>query len=130
MLSKILNLVKQYQYDIFLTVCIILVAIIGFNLGHINALKQTPIKIEQGADIYKAISNDKTQIANEETEPKQTSQVHTDLRVVVSKNSTSKKYHFTWCPGAKQIKEENKIWFNSEQEAINAGYSLAGNCTK
>ncbi len=53
-----------------------------------------------------------------------------DFRVVASKKSTSGKYHFLWCAGAKQIKEENKLYFNSEGEAISAGYTLAGNCTK
>ena len=53
-----------------------------------------------------------------------------DPRVVASKNSTTKKYHFTWCPSAKKIKEENKLWFDNEETAIKAGYALAGNCTK
>lgn len=53
-----------------------------------------------------------------------------DTRVVVSKASTSKRYHYTWCPGAKKIKEENKIWFNSAQEAESRGYALAGNCNQ
>ena len=51
-----------------------------------------------------------------------------DLRVVVSKASTTKKYHFTWCAGAKQIKETNKLWFETELLAQKAGYTLAGNC--
>ncbi len=46
--------------------------------------------------------------------------------VVASKNST--KYHLPWCSGAKTIKEENKIWFTSEEKAIAAGYTKAGNC--
>ena len=46
--------------------------------------------------------------------------------VVVSKNGT--KYHFPWCAGAGQIKEENKVWYKTEQDAISAGYSKAGNC--
>jgi bifunctional ADP-heptose synthase (sugar kinase/adenylyltransferase) len=46
--------------------------------------------------------------------------------VVVSKNGT--KYHFPWCAGAGQIKEENKVWYTTEQDAISAGYTKAGNC--
>jgi hypothetical protein len=53
-----------------------------------------------------------------------------DQRVVVSKSSSSKKYHRTWCPGAKQIKEANRIWFPTADDAEAAGYSLAGNCTE
>lgn len=46
--------------------------------------------------------------------------------VVVSKNGT--KYHFPWCPGAGQIKEENKVWYPDESAAQSAGYTKAGNC--
>lgn len=46
--------------------------------------------------------------------------------VVVSSRGT--KYHFAWCSGAKSIKEENKVWFESEQAALDAGYTKAGNC--
>lgn len=38
------------------------------------------------------------------------------------------KYHFPWCPGAKQMNEENKIWFATKEEAEAAGYTPAGNC--
>lgn len=46
--------------------------------------------------------------------------------VVVSKNG--EKYHHPWCSGARAIKEENKIWFTSEADALAAGYTKAGNC--
>lgn len=45
---------------------------------------------------------------------------------VASKNST--KYHLPSCSGAKRIKEENKVWFNSKEEAERAGYEPAKNC--
>ncbi len=38
------------------------------------------------------------------------------------------KYHYPWCGGAQRIKEGNKIWFASIEEAKNRGYSPAGNC--
>lgn len=38
------------------------------------------------------------------------------------------KYHFPWCPGASQIKEENKLWFTNESQAQQAGYTKAANC--
>jgi pyridoxal biosynthesis lyase PdxS len=46
--------------------------------------------------------------------------------VVASVNSD--KFHYPWCPGAKQIKEANRIVFESAAEAISAGFTLAGNC--
>jgi len=46
--------------------------------------------------------------------------------LVASKGGT--KYHFPWCAGASQILEANKIWFNSYDEAVKAGYTAAANC--
>lgn len=49
-----------------------------------------------------------------------------EKRFVASKSST--KYHLITCPGAKRIKEENKIFFGSAAEAESAGYTPAANC--
>ena len=41
---------------------------------------------------------------------------------------TGKSYHLPWCGGAKQIKEENKVWFATKEAAEAAGYTAAKNC--
>ncbi len=38
------------------------------------------------------------------------------------------KYHLLSCPGAKQISEENKLFFASKEDAMKSGYSPASNC--
>ncbi len=133
-LSKLINLIKlikSYQYHLFLAVCIGFISFISYNLGKIDALEKTPIKIGDSgiksqiqsekfkADIYQA------------TRQKTSDQVSVnklDTRVVASKASSSKKYHYTWCNTWKKIKPENQIWFSSDKEAEAAGYTLAGNC--
>jgi len=47
-------------------------------------------------------------------------------QIVASKNGEA--YHYIWCPGAKRIKDENKIYFNSKEEAEKVGYRPAKNC--
>lgn len=47
-------------------------------------------------------------------------------RVVASKSGT--KYHLLSCPGASQIKESNKVYFDSFVDAKAAGYTPAANC--
>ena len=122
-LSKIISLVKRHRKDIFLGLCIVLISVIGFNLGRINGLNKTSSQTTEKANVYQATTKPSTSSA-----PKPTSTQPQDLRVVVSKASSSKKYHFTWCPGAQQIKEANKLWFENESLAQKAGYTLAGNC--
>ncbi len=50
----------------------------------------------------------------------------TEGSYVGSKNGT--KYHLPWCPGAQQIAEQNKVWFQNKEEAEARGYTPAANC--
>ncbi len=123
MLSKFFQLIKSYQSDITLAVAVILISVISFNLGKISAIssQKAQINITGGENVKQtgdAVSNTPSKVA-----PK-------DQTVVASKNSKGKLYHFTWCSGASQIAEKNKITFVNETAAIAAGYTLAGNCQK
>jgi len=39
-----------------------------------------------------------------------------------------KVFHFLWCPGAKNIKQENAIRFRTKEEALASGRTPARNC--
>ncbi len=137
MVSRLLKLVKQYQSELFLGICAVLISIISFNLGKINSGNSNPVKIQDKASVYDASSVGDAQegIATPSFTPfpslKPTiDPKYLDPRVVASKASKSHLYHFTWCPGAKQIALKNQLWFNNEQEAIQTGYKLASNCKK
>jgi hypothetical protein len=43
-------------------------------------------------------------------------------------SKSGSKYHLPTCPSAKKIAAANKVWFQSREEALKAGYSPAGNC--
>lgn len=124
MLTEFFQIIKQ---NIFLIFLIVLIAFLSFQLGRISKTAGQPIKIEKASirEIFQPDANIRIDANNADRGVEKV-----DFRVVASKKSTSGKYHFLWCPGAKQIKEENKIFFNSEKEAISGGYALAGNCLK
>ena len=46
--------------------------------------------------------------------------------ILASKNGS--KYYFTTCSGANRIKETNRIWFNSEDEAKSRGLTKSATC--
>ena len=92
-----------------------LVAIVAFLLGR-NSLGQIQPQ-SAGVQISQPVAT------GEQTADAQPSNLTT---VVVSRSGT--KYHLPTCPGAKQIKESNKIAFSSVAEAKAAGYSAAANC--
>lgn len=43
-------------------------------------------------------------------------------------SKTGSKYYLPSCGSAKRIKEENRVWFATKQEAEAAGYEPAANC--
>ncbi len=128
-LSKIKKLCKDHQHGLFIGLCMVLTAGIGYNIGRIYALHASSDTDSQSASIYNSQNGTTGAI---KTVPQikitQPSALPTDPRVVASKAAGSKLYHHPWCSGAQRIKETNKLWFPTEADAITAGYTLAANC--
>lgn len=122
MLAKISDFVKAYHSEIVLSIAIVCITIISFNLGRISVQGQAKLPLT----ITSASPGDSLSPATKS----ETQAIPRDPTVVASKAAGSKLYHFTWCSGAKRIAEKNKITFQNEAAAISAGYTLAGNCQK
>lgn len=123
-ITKVLDKVKMNRSEIVLSIAVVLITIISFNLGKISAIsgQKAQIKITGGENAKQAGSAEGVPALG--TAPAK------DQTVVASKNSKGKLYHFAWCPGASMIAEKNRITFANEAAAIAAGYTLAGNCRK
>ena len=116
-----IDIFKRFMADdlYFYTILLILISVTSFGLGRLSVaevsstqkgtvvLSKQPVEGEYGAITNNVASTEEQQL-------------------VGSKNGS--KYHALWCPGASQIKEENKVFFISEKEAKAKGYSKAGNC--
>lgn len=117
---------KAGESDIYIALVVILVAFLSFGLGRLSILesKKPDIRIETipageaGALGAAAI----TAIAGKPPASAQSAQG----QFVASKNGT--KYYFPWCSGANRIKDENKVWFQTVEEAKKAGYQPASTC--
>lgn len=113
-----------------LSALIIVVALVSFGLGRASDMPLTSIDA-QGTYENAVAENGNSATANtissaNESESATPANEQPAGGYVVSKNGT--KYHLPWCPGAKQIKEENKIFFATKDEAERAGYTPAANC--
>lgn len=108
---------------LFLSLVIILTATLSFGVGRLTSPGAGQgIKIEYDPSLTATPSSISASAASSLSAPSTPS----DAEVVGSKNGT--KYHYLHCPGAKQIKEANKITFTSAETAKSAGYTLAANC--
>ena len=118
--KKIKGKSLKINHDIFIIFSLILIGLCGFGLGKLSALEKSRSEIQITHPNTPAITNIPLSAAA------MVSGESAKGLLVASKSGT--KYHFPWCAGASQISEKNKIWFNSYQEAKNAGYSAAANC--
>lgn len=121
--EKIGDWVKHNQADIVLVVGFVLAAAVAFGAGRLSAPEtiRNPIVIEEpvAASIFTGDVSQSIVGAAEKVGQSDNSD-NKDI-IVASKNG--KKYYWVWCSSAANIKTENRIWFKSEQEAKNAGYS-------
>jgi len=56
-------------------------------------------------------------------------QTATNNQEAIIGNKNSKVYHLPGCAGYTRVSEKNQVKFNTAEEAEQAGYKLAGNCT-
>ena len=154
MLAKIKKFFKENEADIILVFAVILISLISFGAGYLLACSKEKItgsNINEKSMIVENVPIEKLEVESEnkkeenlvtenikdknesgeikdknEKKEQKDEDVQEKTEIVASKNSDV--YHYVWCPGANQIKEENKIYFNSTKDAEKAGLRPAKNC--
>lgn len=116
-----------FYKKIYLALIIILISTLSFGLGRLSGEGSKPGVTIEYEEIESAPLVQSTQASVLQAVESVSASPTTSGEVVGSKNGT--KYHFVHCPGAKQIKEANKVVFPSPAAAESAGYTLAGNCS-
>jgi len=131
MLDQIKQFIKSSESELILALGVILISLISFAAGRITVSTQQtqPIGIEYLAPTLANTSESAFQnnISDSSLQEEKNIGLAAHIGIYVgSKNSN--KYHLPNCSGAKRIKEKNKIWFNSKEEAEGVGYTPAANC--
>ena len=111
----------KIKNDLFIIIMIFLVGIASFGLGKLSSFekKKMPISILNTQEsIHTSILNSNKTDSVEKNTEKGT--------IVASKSGT--KYYYPWCSGTSKIKDENKIWFNTIEEAKARGLTPASGC--
>ena len=109
--EKVKDWFRQNRTDLLTALIIFLISMASFGLGRLSvSLPQKesihiedPVSFEaQGADLSK------------------------DNSFVASKSGSV--YYAVWCSGVSRIREENKVWFRTKEDAKAQGYRPAKNC--
>ena len=122
--DKVKSWISEKRSDLFVAGVIFLVGMGGFGLGRLSVLWQNKAPMEiAGSDVVSHLGS--TTPAEQAPLPQKKAASGAG-RFVASRGGSA--YHYPWCPGALKIKEENKIWFQTKEEAEAKGYKPAGNC--
>ncbi len=124
MLEKLKSLLANDA--VFMAILLVLVAVVSFGLGRQSVVANGTFSLNTHSDQFESQSGvllTKTPLPVSDIS---TSTKEAEARVLGSRTGT--KYHLPSCPGAAQIKDENKVFFDSIALAKAAGYSPAANC--
>jgi len=121
--NKIIKWVKNNQNKIILTIALILVAVLGFQMGRLSVLIN-----QDGNIVFKQTNQEELEQFFNQKQGSYTYQKGSAVeknqvqkgQFIGSKNSN--KYHLPSCHWASRIKPENRIWFENEADAQENGY--------
>lgn len=121
-------LVSRKARDIGLVSAIVFLGALSFGLGRLSAYGQTGPQVTLCGTAPLAPTTITANVLQgiQPAPIPATSNPTNAGTYVASKNGSA--YHFPWCSGAQRIREENKIWFATKEEAEAAGYRPASNC--
>lgn len=115
--------------DVFVLVVLILTAILAFSLGVLAGKDMAKTQGKDGLWIEQLPQKGgggPAAAVQALPEPAPKPLVPEVRTYVASKNGT--KFYLPTCGTAKRIKEENRVWFGTKEEAEAAGYAPAANC--
>lgn len=129
--KNVKNWCQDNKSDLFTAAVIFLSVLASFGLGRLSLIwpQKTPIQFKNTPPAQTVQAEETTGGGGESTAKNQIQAANIlnfQGKFVASKSGMS--YHYPWCPGAQKIKEENKVWFQTKEEAENRGYKPAGNC--
>jgi len=122
--EKIAGALRRIPKDALIIAVLVLVSTGSFGLGVVAGREGTgslsEILIERPQEQEAAAARSTPEPKENEPAPA------SGGKYVGSKTGT--KYYLPWCGTAKRIKEENKVWFATKEEAAAAGYEPGKNC--
>jgi len=125
---------RRLPQDVLLVAALVLTATASFGLGVVAGRESR--EGEEGVVIERPTENMPAAAVLATSSTKLERPTPKTVEVVVPPaaggqyvaSKTGTKYYFPWCGTAKRIKEENRVWFGSKEEAEAKGYEPAKNC--
>ena len=135
-LQKVKSRIEKHKSDLFAAALIFLVGMASFGLGRLSTLwhNKAPMEIMESDGTQSPQESPSSFAAGDSQTASTVNPLKTpgtpvgDVRRQYVASRSGSSYHFPWCPGAAKIKQGNKIWFATKEEAVAKGYKPASNC--
>jgi len=119
------NGVKQFiesekGKDILVVVIVILVGLASFELGRLSKNTSSGVKIEY--------PNQQANVASSTESSSFLQNTKTSIGKTFFASNRGRKYYPLGCEAGNNIKQENKIYFATKEDAEGAGYELSSSC--
>ncbi|MFA6353847.1 MAG: hypothetical protein WCW93_02860 [Candidatus Paceibacterota bacterium] len=115
--------------DILTVIIVILVGLGSFELGRLSKEAGSGgIRIEYGDQVGNAVSATELGNLSPNTKNDSISQNSNSVGKTFFASSRGSKYYTISCSAGKTIKQENRIYFTTGEEAERAGYTLSSSC--
>ena len=126
-IKKVKSWITENTSDVYVAVLIFLVSVASFGLGRLSILwpAKQPIQIIEKDEL---LTTKNTAAAASSLTANSSLIIHNSALGKYVASKSGKSYHFPWCPGATNINEQNKTWFQTKEAAEQAGYKPAANC--
>lgn len=126
-MSKIKTWIQSEQgKDILIVLIVILVGLGSFELGRLSKSGRSPgIKIKYPDQVTNQPANAFSASSDASYNDPESASANTGSFFA---SKRGKKYYPLGCPAGSTLKEENKIWFETREEAEATGYELSSSC--
>jgi len=121
---------KRFLANDTVFTCLVIcgVAVLAFVLGRLSVTAHVSRDPQAQPAAVRLVSTTPVQPSSSAVSPQGSPEVELVQSGQYIASKTGSKYHRITCPGAKQIKPANAVYFASAAEAEAAGYSKALNC--
>lgn len=117
--EKVKVWILKNKTDLLTALIIFLIGMASFGLGRLSVVlpQKEPIRFE-----------DPTVSESAPTVSQDTAHLPTLKNGSFVASKSGSVYYAIWCSGVSRIREENKVWFQTKEEAKAQGYRPAKNC--
>lgn len=120
----------KIKEDAFVAILFLCVGLVSFGLGKLSAMEKNTNQVAAVEESVSQKATEKIPVSiNTPNKVKANPIIQANQSGIVLASKNGTRYYYPWCSGVSRIKEENKVWFNSIEEAESAGLTLAANCS-